>query len=437
MPPTVAISCPALGISLAGAVTRYSPGDVIIGHIYRTTPTVAPHARLTVTLYGRSESCMIMTKGMASSEDYGCLNFFDPGTTTQILHSDKPLHIEAGSNGVSWPFVMTIPSSIDYDTLNAQRISQNQSFLSLEPGAVAAQPLPSSFRSRGFSSGIGAYVEYVLEAELEVSERGKTKTSRAALPVQVIDFVPGPPVTEFLSTRRSHNRRIVSQRLVPGLRDGELSFSQKAQQFIGSSKLPNFAFKVHVELPTLLQIGNKNCMPLRIGIEPLWDSTTEMIRDVPQRIKIESLAVRLDPSLRIKSRDFKASDSKQIDIVPSDVIRNLEGDVYMAWGTAGAIESNQQPRIEFIELGELLDFRLGRKSLGHLYPSFTTYNIQHSYKLSFDLRGVFDDEKIKVISNHEVNVLPPSRPRDRRVPPSEYEPPPSFAQSQLEARAGV
>lgn len=437
MPPTVAISCPALGISLAGPVTRYSPGDVIIGHIYRTTPTVAPHARLTVTLHGRSESCMIMTKGMASSEDYGSLNFFDPGTTTQILHSDKPLHIQAGSNGVSWPFTMTIPPSIDYETLHAQRLSPKQSFLSLEPEAVAAQPLPSSFRSRGFSSGIGAYVEYVLEAELELSERGKTKTSRAALPVQVQDFVPGPAITNFQLTRRSHTRRIVSQRLVPGLRDGELSFSQKAQQFIGSSKLPNFAFKVHVDLPTLLQIGNMNYMPLRIGIEPLWDSSSEIIRDVPQRIKIESLVVRLEPSLRIKSRDFKASDSKAIDIIASDAIRDLEEDIYMVWGTPGAIESKRQPRIDFIELGELLDFRLGRKSLGSLYPSFTTYNIQHSYKLSFDLRGVFDDDKIKVISSHEVNVLPPSGPPGRRVPPSEYEPPPSFAQSQLEARAGV
>lgn len=371
---------------------------------------------------------MIMTKGIASSEDYGSLNFFDPGTTTQILHSDKPLHIAAGSNGVSWPFVMTIPASIDPNTLSSQRISQKQSFLSLEPEAVAAQPLPSSFRSRGFSSGIGAYVEYVLEAELEMCERGKTKTSRAALPVQVLNFVPGPPITDFQLTRRSHHRRIVSQRLVPGLRDGELSFSQKAQQFIGSSKLPTFAFMVHVDLPTHLQIWNMNYMPLRIGIEPLWDNTTEIIRDVPQRIKIESLGVRLEPSLRIRSGDFKASDSKEIDIIAPDAVRSLEEDIYMAWGTPGANES-KQPAIDFIELGELLDFRLGRKALRHLYPSFTTYNIQHSYKLSFDLRGAFDDDKIKVTSSHEVNVLPPW------VPPSEYEPPPSFAQSQLGAWA--
>lgn len=437
MAPTVAISCPALGISLAGTARRYSPGDVIVGHIYRTTPTVAPDARLTVTLYGRSESSMIMTKSMASSEDYGCLSFYDPGTTTQILHSDKPLHIEAGSNGISWPFVITIPPSIDNITLSAQRILQNQSFLSLDPEAVAAQSLPSSFRSRGFSSGIGAYIEYVLEAELEVSERGKTKISRAAQPVQVQDYVPGPPITDFQLIRRSHSRRIVSPRLLPGLRVGELSFSQRAQHFIGSSKLPNFVFKVHVDLPTVLQIGNPNHMPLRIGIEPLWDSTSKVIRDVPQKIKIESLVMRLVATLRIKSGDYKASDSKQIDIVASEAIRNLDEDIYMAWGTPGATESEQQPLIEFIELGELLDFRLRRESLGYLYPSFTTYNIQHSYKLSLDLRAVFDDGKIRVTSSHEVNVLPSSDPRDGRILLSEYEPPPSFAQSQLAARAGV
>lgn len=427
MPPTVAISCPALGIQLGRTETPYIPGDVIIGQIYRTAPTVAPHGRLTITLYGRAESCMIMTRGMAYKDYYGSFNLFDPGSTTKILFSDKPLHIEAGSNGV-WPFAITIPSSIDYNTLNAQRISQSQSFLPLDSETVAAQSLPSSFRSRKFSSGIGAYIEYVLEAELEVSERGKTKIGRAAQPVQIQHFAPGSPIASFPLTRRSHNRRIVSQRLIPGLRDGELSFSQKAQQFIGSSKLPNFVFKVHVDLPTVLQVGNTHLMPLRIGIEPLWNRTTEIIREVPQRIKIEALSVRLELYLKIKCRDFKAFDSQEIELIAPEAVRALDEDIYLAWDVIDP-NSRKTPSSNFIDVGELLDFRLGKESLMHLYPTFTTYNIQHTHRLSCDLRGVFDDEKIKVVSSHDVTVLPPS---DTRA-----EPPPSFAESQFQAAAGV
>lgn len=378
---------------------------------------------------------MIITRGMAHKDYYGSFNFFDPATTTQVLHSNKPLHIEAGSKGTSWPFAMTIPSSIDYATLNSHQISQKQSFLSLEPEAVAAQRLPSSFRCRGFSSGIGAYVEYVLEAELELCERGKTKTSWAALPLQIHDFVPGPPIATFALTRKSHNRRILSQRLIPGLKDGELSFSQKAQRIIDPSKLPTLVFTVHVDLPTILQVGNMNYMPLRISIEPIWDRTTEIIREVPQKIKIESLSVRLEAFLKIKCRDFKASDSQGIDIIAPDAIRALGADVYMGWGTTGDIDSTQPPQSETIDFGTLLDFRMGRASLAHLYPSFTTYNIQHSHRLSCELRGTLDDQKIKVLSSHEVTVLPPSGARGRLVGLAEDEPPPSFAESQLQARA--
>lgn len=425
MPPTVAISCPALGIQLDQTETPYIPGDVIIGQISRTAPTVAPHARLTVTLYGRAESCMIMTRGMAYRDCSGSFNLFDPGMATKTLFSDKPLHIEPGRNA-SWPFAITIPSSIDYDTLNAQKISKSQSFLPLDPEAVATQSLPSSFRSRKFSSGIGAYIEYVLEAELELSERGKTRISRAAQPVQIGHFTIGPPIANFQLTRRSHDRRIVSQRLIPGLKDGELSFSQRAQQFIGSSKLPNFVFKVHVDLPTVLQVGNTNPMPLRIGIEPLWDRTTEIIREVSQRIKIESLSVRLELCLKIKCRDYKAFSSHEVDIITPEAVRTLDEDIFLAWDTPDDSDSKQASK--FIDVGELLDFRLGKESLVHLYPSFTTYNIQHSHRLSCDLRGVFDDERIKVVSSHEVTVLPSSDARDE---------PPSFAESQFQAAAGA
>lgn len=428
MPPTVAISCPALGIRLDGSRSRFSPGDVIVGTIYRTAPTVAPEARLTIKLHGKSEAWMILARGMADRDYYGSFNLIDSQATTQVLLADKPLHIAPASEGASWPFALTIPPSINHESLIGPRICQRSAFLPLNPEEVAVQPLPSAFRSKGFRSGIGAFVEYVLEAELELRERGKTRTSRAAFPLQVQQFLMEPPIEDFQLKRHSYNRKIISQRLIPGLKDSGLSFTQMAQQFIGSSKLPNFSFKVHVELPTRLQVENTYYMPLRIGIEPIWNLTSEIIHDVPQRIKLESVVMRLKPSMKLECGEMKAGDSEEIELISSAAVRGLSEEVFMSWGTMGPPDSKSRPEIEFIDVGGLLDFRLGRYNLGKLYASFTTYNIQHTHKLSWEIRGVFDDEKIKVAASHDVTVLPPSRLEEEMLPVED--PPPSFAESQ-------
>lgn len=429
MAPTVAISCPALGIQLEGNRSRFGPGDVIAGKIYRTAPTIAPDARLTIKLYGRSNSSMMMARGMAHRDYFGQFNLIDSQATTQVLLADKPLHIESTSGGTSWPFTMTIPTIVNHESLTAPRISHRSSFLPLGPEAVAVEPPPSVFRSRGFRSGIGAFIEYVLEAELELRERGKTKTSRAALPLQVQRFLAEPPITDFRLKRHSYDRRFTSQRLVPGLKDSGLSFTQMAQQFIGSSKLPSFVFKVHVELPTLLQVENTDYMPLRIGIEPTWDRTSEIIHDVPQKIKLESLAMRLKPTIQVQCGELEASDSQERELIGTAAVRTLSEDIYMSWGIVGTADSKAGPVVEFIDVGGLLDFRLGRHDLGKLYPSFTTYNIKHTHQLSWEIRGVFDDERIKMCASHEVKVLPPSRLQDEMLLADD--PPPSFAESQM------
>jgi hypothetical protein len=418
-----------LGIQLEGSRSRFSPGDVVIGKIYRTAPTVAPDARLTIKLRGRSEASVIMARGMTHRDYFGQFNLIDSQATTQVLQADKPLHIESTSEGTSWPFAITIPTMIDHDSLTGPRICLRSSFLPLSPDGVATEPLPSAFRSRGFRSGIGAFVEYVLEAELELRERGKTKTSRAALPLQVQQFLTEPPITDFGLKRHSYNRRIISQRLVPGLKDSGLSFTQMAQQLIGSSKLPNFVFKVHVELPTILQVENTNYMPLRIGIEPVWNHTSEIIHDVPQKIRLESLVMRLKPVIKVECGELKACDSQEIELIAAGAVRASGEDVYMSWGTLGTGDSKVGPEVEFIDVGGLLDFRLGRYSLGKLYPSFTTYNIKHTHQLSWEIRGIFDDEKIKMAASHDVKVLPPSRLQDEML--LVEDPPPSFAESQM------
>ncbi|KAJ5676504.1 uncharacterized protein N7477_002137 [Penicillium maclennaniae] len=392
-------------------------------------PLVAPEARLTIKLHGKSEASMILARGMNHRDYFGQFNLIDSEATTQILLANKPLHVEPASKGTSWPFALTIPATINHESLIGPRTAQRTAFLPLNPEEVAVQLLPSAFRSKGFRSGIGAFVEYILEAELELQERGKTKTSRAAMPLQVQQFLTEPPITDFQLKRHSDSRKITSQRLIPGLKDSGLSFTQMAQQFIGSSKLPNFSFKVHVEMPTRLQVENTNYMPLRIGIEPIWNHTSEIIHDVPQKIKLESLVMRLKLSMTLESGDLKACDSQEIELISSAAVRGLSEEVFMSWGTMGRPDSKSRPEIEFIDVGGLLDFRLGRYNLGKVYPSFTTYNIKLTHQLSWEIRGVFDDEKIKMTASHDVTVLPPSYLEEEML--LTEDPPPSFAESQM------
>ncbi|KAJ5578764.1 uncharacterized protein N7459_007728 [Penicillium hispanicum] len=464
MAPLFTRSSPELGIRLEGGQTRFSPGHVVVGCVYRSIQTVSPQARLTVAIHGWSES-KITTRGRVH---YGRFNFFDPSRTTQVLLLDKPLHIQPDSEGggATWHFAIRIPSYIDWETLITTGASQQHSFLSLGPCAVATHQLAPSFNFEGgmTEKRLKAFVEYYVQAELQLSQKGKIKIHRVILPLPVKNLFPGPPVPDFKLKRQPSTHQVCSQRLVPGTQVSGMgiSLSQKTSKLLGSSKGPKFACELKVDVPTALQLESPNYVPLCISIEPLWNRTSVMIQNVPQRLKLESLTLRLIPVTEIKVQDMDMDGavdsamcgSEEIDLITPDAIQALGRDIYISCPETNTDASlcDEHPGLP-IDIGELLEFRLGYPTKGQtrkpfteaLYPGFTTYNIHHSHCLWWDIRGTLAGEKIRTSSQQKVILLPPPSPVTpvQQPPlqstswrirlPGDEPPPPSYPQSQMEA----
>lgn len=430
----------------------------MIGCITRTEPTASDHAQLTISLHGRSKSSVKTSSGYSSHVSVGKFSFFDADkTTTRVLHTGKPMTIEPSSSSrTSWPFTITIPLSINHDSVVATGISQEHSYLPLGPDA-AAQPIPSTFNFKGGASA--SFVEYYLQAELQLSSQGKglfsgrdkIKTYEAILPLQVRHVSSGPPITDFKLQRKSIPQSISSPRLVPGMKDAELSFSQKAQKVLGSSKTPKLTFRVYIDAPTVLQLESESCVPFRVGCEPIWGSTSEEIRGVLQNFTIESLSVRVKPTtdLKVKSRGYRGSAisasyaSKEIHLVAAKGIGPLGGNVCIPGDAEG-------PTDPLLDVGKLVNFNLSGLALRSiakqpsetkLYPDFTTYNIKRSHQLLWKLHGVIAGEKVELTGGHAVTLLPSlssaDLPMELEVPgtshPAELETPWTNLPTELEA----
>ena len=460
MAPSFTHSSPELGIRLEGGQTQFSPGHLVVGYVYRSVPTVSPQARLTVAIHGWSESRISLHGGVR----YGRFNFFDPSKTTQVLLLDKPLHIQPDGEGggATWKFAARIPSYIDWETLATTGASQQHSFLSLGPCAVATHQLAPSFH---FESGMAerrlkALVEYYLQAELQLSQKGKIKIHRVIMPLFVQNLFPGSPIPDFKLNRHLSSHQVCSPRLVPGMNVSGNSLSRKTSKLLGSSKGPKFAFELKVDVPSALQLGNPYHVPICISMAPLWSRTSIMIQNVPQQLKLESLTVRLIPVTEIKVQDMNIDGALEsdmhaageIDLITPDAIRALDREIYIpcfdtATNSSLCLDHSSLP----IDIGGLLEFRLGyptkgqgrKRSTDILYPGFTTYNIHHSHYLWWNIQGTLAGEKIRTCSQQKVVLLPPPAPIVPLQPslqpstwrirlPGEEPPPPSYPESQMD-----
>ncbi|CAL5875197.1 uncharacterized protein PFLUO_LOCUS9501 [Penicillium psychrofluorescens] len=441
MPAQVLVSGPELGIRLEGGKKSYSPGDIVSGCIHRSIPTISTSAEATISLHGQSESKVSQSAGYTRKVFVNRCRFFSPRQTTQSLYSDQPLDIQSDSSGASWPFAITIPEYLDPQAIATSDIKQKRSFLELSSDAVAAQAIPSSFQAG--NKTIGGFVEYYLQAKFQFVTQRKAFFSRqyttecheAIMPLRVEYFSPGPPMMDFPLKRYTTSKQISSQRLIPGMEDTKLSLSQKTQQFLGSSKVPRLMLKFHFDVPTVLQLDNENPVPLNVGLEPIWNSTSDIIREVPQNFTIEYLVVRIKPTteLPMKTERFTVA-RKAIDVIAEDTVASLDAKIQVP--LVVAVDTNKNP--ETVDIGKIVNFTLSRAAIRKiatqrhgtkLYPSFTTYNISHQYQLSWELHGVMAGEKIKLDGTHYVKLLPPSSSTQNQ-PAELSEAPPAYVKSE-------
>ncbi|KAK1763926.1 hypothetical protein QBC33DRAFT_210219 [Phialemonium atrogriseum] len=451
---TAASSSHFLGIRLEADQKTYAPGDTVIGCVYRKAHAVSVRASVTISVHGRSY-CEIEVRESQNQQHHTRtyhreLGFFDMTRNAQRLF-EGPLHIAPDSEGQVWPFAVTIPPFIDNRGI-ARDLPSCESYLPIDHEDIATQPLPPTFwsGSDGYYTS-KSFIEYYLQADLRLARDGSADVQTSTLPLHIPGFSPEPPITDFNIRRQIFFRSVTSQRLIPGMENAELSFAQKTQKLFRTSKVPHFYFELEVEIPTVIQLENPNAIPFRVRVKPAWDQTSEIIRNLPQKVKLTSLVLELksDTEVTCGGRFGKehASNTHETDLQVPKALQALGRDVFIPC-------TAEWPAID---IGELINFRvrsqgrIGQRltNIYLIYPCFTTYNIKHSHRLKWKLRVTIAGEEVKVDGQAKVIVLPPSDtnpawtapPLETQEteswihPPADDEAPPSFAETQKEGRA--
>ena len=443
MPPAVPQSSPNLAIILDQR-SALKGGETVSGHVVRKSHFVDPDASVVVRLFGRVKTKLRINKGVRNAEFRNRFDIFDSRHTIYR----GALHIPPdGSEQGKWPFAVTLPKQPDLTSL--RRDDPNaKTFVSLD--TVASQPLPASMYIKHWQHGrlVLLYVEYYVEATLGGSgNSNKGESSQAICPFTVRPVSSPNPLADFALKKHSgggHRKKVVSQHLVPGMENAKLSFGQKTKKMFGSSQVPAFAFSLELEVPTTLQIGNPSTVPFQVRATPLWDETSEVLRDTPQMIVVQHFALKLQTTTHYTSKRLV---SDKLDHKTSLTLREYNkrpvptptptpaptdsGNAKAREAQADAEPPDMDtlilpisPESPSLNLGWALGIKVGAAAGGKvagsaadegIYPTFATCNIKHEHQLVWELRLTIAGETAKFEGQRPVTLMGPSYDQDMRA----------------------
>jgi len=442
MPPTIRTSSLALGISLAAPPNwSFAAGDTIIGSVTRQLALVAPEATVTVRLQGRVKVKITVSRGNNRHDVYRSrVNFFTAAAAeTQRVVFHGPVHIPQGGEAQSWPFSLTIPTSPMI--ASAQGLSQECSFLRMTPEEMPKHPLPGTFTSsdHGLSTRSECYVEYYLETTMRFAHKGSISVATATQPIIIRHPSTAQPILDFRPMQKPWPRSVRSYRLIPGQESAELSFKQKSQKFFGSSKVPQFNFKLHVWVPSVVQLDNPLPLPIQLLVEPAAQQTSAEIQDVVQIVTLNHIKVTIKANTQVLAPG-NWSGSPHDDNHRSSANLGIEL-VFARLGEVLTIPS--APGDTPVDIGQRLQLRLTSRGLcagdklvstaQYLRPGFATYSIRHTNSWKWSINYTIAGEKQKLEFEVPIEILHPPDGRQPEQPepvineaiaPPAYAPPP-------------
>ncbi|KAH6695197.1 hypothetical protein F5X68DRAFT_272635 [Plectosphaerella plurivora] len=407
----------AFDIKLEGAAPNawYAPGDTLIGYVSRAVATVSPSATVKITICGRTKSKIVVSRGNNNRSYYrsrfDVINEHDHQQT--IYHG--PLHIAtqpgAHTEPSIWPFAVEIPK---HCCPLRTRVPADESYVPLDDFTVTTTPLPNSFHMDhpGWSSDRQGFVEYFLKAHITFTHGGSYKTDEAFLPINIRTGDPNPPITDFKLRRYRHVGNASTYKLLPGMEDAELSFSQKRQELMGSSKVPRLGGHMEIDIPQVLQIDNPGPVHLQLRFVPDDKLTANGMHGVPAKIALQSLAITITSWTTVLcSGSFS----------PHDRSDDHEAS-FRLWPPRGVAPpeplyipcTGEWPPID---IGERVGFRLpdymckrvpSRSTSDVLSPGFSTYNIKHWHTMSIKLVAVVAGREMKMSVLGKLTILPPA-----------------------------
>ncbi|KAG8675717.1 hypothetical protein FPOAC2_01790 [Fusarium poae] len=388
--PQTGISCSSsLGIRLDGN-QRYAPGDTITGHVYRRNHTINTNASIFISVSGRSKTKIRVNH----SDDIkrGRFNFISAKTRLKIFQG--PIHIGASGEEQVWPFSIILPKYVNPRSLRNDK--QRESFLPLHR---EEHVLPSTFMY-SVEGETQAFIEYYLTATLKLG--GRNKPVEATLPITVMSTL-SHPITDFRLHRARSYHKIAAYRLLPGNEDAKLSFSQHLKQMFQTTSVPVFAFDLFFGLPTIIQLDNPDLLPVQLHIFPNRSATSKAIRDLPQRVELSFISIKIVRTTKLLCGGILSSHSKEssteLDLDVMDSLSKYKGGIYIPC-------ANGSPPID---LKGMIDLRLGRH--GRQYyrsPTFTTYNIRQTHSFKWEFRGAIAGQYFRVNGISPVTLMAPS-----------------------------
>lgn len=390
MHPTQNTGGPNLNISIAAPpIWTYAAGDTIIGSVSRHSHIVAPEAKLSLTLIGRTRARLI-TEGYPSKiSSYGNWKLFELPSQTLLR---GPIHIPSPSTPTDWiniHFSIDIPEAVSLSAVRNH--AQEESFIPLEANYLTQQQLPGTFSTEW--TGAKVCIEYYLQAQLRYIRNGLWYVQRATAPITLgYPTVDGRGI-RFALQRCSIVSRVRSQRLLPWMRDVDLSLKQKTKKILGLSSVPGFSFEVVMSVPIAIQLDDSSPIPLLIRIIPQRDGSSSAIWDVVQRVEVIEVKMSILSKVEIVVKPSEESFYK----IPNDghvFVQNL--------GLEKAFEQRKDPIVTFagpsdspVDIGRVLRLVLRHDGLmsdgkrlsvlASIQPSFVTFNTKLSHSIIWQI----------------------------------------------------
>lgn len=329
-------------------------------------------------------------------------------STERLIFTGPLHHPEHSEEPLAWSFAVPIPSKPRAYITQGHR--PQASFVPFDNDHQAYHVLPGSLRTTcdGYTSKSEAAVEYGIHARLYYERSGSKKNHYATIPI----YLRHPPgSTEQLHISKggglSRPTKIRSQRLLPGMENMELSFRQKTKKFFGSAKVPEFWFEILMASPPVIQFDNPEPLPIILSITTLEgdDRTSRVIKDIPQRILINYVKIRIKSWTTViapSNQTNRAHTDRQdfdVDFHFEDVFRNLESPlVVYSSGKAN----------EHINLGNIFQLVLRRDGLyangkrcswaltRTIFPDLFTFAIKHTHQFEYRINITVAGETLEV-----------------------------------------
>ncbi|KAJ5999396.1 hypothetical protein N7451_007206 [Penicillium sp. IBT 35674x] len=392
---------------------RYSPGDTIIGSVVRKSPIVSPEATLKIWLTGMTSVRILRAGYMQLDSDHECyINKWTLLEPEEHLVFSGPLHHpENSKEPLSWSFSLPIPSKPKAYIMDGHQLQAT--FVPFDQHHPAYNVLPGTLRTscNGYSPRSTAVIEYELHARLYYDRGGSKKAQFATVPITLRQS-PGSADTLHISKGgSSYPTKVRSQRLLPELKDKELSIRQKTIKLFASSKVPVFWFKTIIESPPVVQVDNPHPLPISLSITTLIgnDRTSKSIEYIVQRVQINYVKILVKSSTTViapggfTSSVHTGRQDSDVDLHFEDAFKDLESPLVL-YSSGKASEP--------IDLGNLFQLVLRRDGLHTngkrcswtpirpLYPDCCTFVLKHThqfeYRVNLTIAGETQEVKVFV-----------------------------------------